>query len=640
MRFDPSAFNVDLPKFSEQQAPEIPEFKGLELAQGISPLTFGLAEAVARGSQFKIASSDLLSSAEKGIYPQERTAELEASQAELSRRLAQGNQGFTPQDLSLAGNMPISAQLTGQMPTPPENGQISPATGNFQGREQLAESLNRLTAQRQNLQMSGLDTSGLDNAITELNKALSQQPQAPAVVTPELQDWQKVALGIAALFGGGEALQAVSEGIRQGVITRADIENQANQAEFGNKLANWRTQVQGLGDIAQTQQQRINTADRTRISEFTAEDRRLAQSIDDVQRQIEQMDKNEQANAKLEFQRQRFDTQAAQAMRKLATQEQETLLTVAAKAPKEARRILYRQLRDISDPSSVFGMMSDEQLDQIATAPTLQDRQAELAQAKVAESALRAKDIAARTKVNIARAKQIEEETRWIPREYKSRIEQRRANTMASQDRLALALQNYNLQVEKFKASQDERAAKEAVTATNELRKATNQTIKSFQDEAKVYESIMKNATDVDSQEYLDAQKAFADVSKKITDALRDSRKLATQSFSTATVTSPPATPAKTVAPATPAPSNVAPDMPKVKGIPPGGLPKPTASSKGALPPLPPLSPKSTPKPTAPRKEEPKAQPKTQPKEQPKAQPKTQPKTLKTKKGTKYEILD
>lgn len=510
---------------SEATIPENAQFDSMRMMvqayNEIPPLTVGVANALAFNSDKKLASASVVQNAvQKGWTPMQTIENLGQGQIELQNQM-----------------------------------------------KQVMDRMN-------SMQVPQVDLSGVNAAQAQMQTVLGQQPQAPNMQMPELQDWQKAVAIVAALFGGQNA-GAVFQGLQQGTLQRNQMENQNAQANFENQFNQWRNQLQGAqtnlsteADIAGIQQRNAQNVMDTQLGIDKA-------TLDTLQKMYG--DNNDLIAAAIRdiTSNRRIDTQMALGLARAATTGQGAILRAIKDAPPEARGTLYAQLRATAQPGTAFADLTDAEIDMIANATTIGDANVQKTQAQTAESKTRVKALATRMKLDEARAAKIIEETRWIPKEFEARIEERRARVEIQKSKLAVSVANFNQRVTEFNTRQDRESAKLAAKERDTLIKDTDSIVKTYAEERKIYEAIMKNATDVNSAEYKQAQAKFNEVAKLQEDALRARRQLITDYNFT-----PPTTQQGVGSSAITDPRAKNMQGAKVQGVPPGGLPAVTGGNQ------------------------------------------------------------
>lgn len=451
---------------SEATIPENAQFDSMRMMvqayNEIPPLTVGVANALASNSDKRLASADVVKNAvTKGWTPMQTIENLGQGQIELQN--------------------------------------------------QMGQVMDRMNS----MQVPQVDLTGVNTAQAQMQTVLGQQPQAPNMQTPELQDWQKAVAIVAALFGGQNA-GAVFQGLQQGTLQRNQMENQNAQANFENQFNQWRNQLQGAqtnlsteADIAGIQQRNAQNVMDTQLGIDKA-------TLDMLQKMYG--DNNDLIAAAIRdiTSNRRIDAQMALGLARAATTGQGAILRAIKDAPPEARGTLYAQLRATAEPGTAFADLTDAEIDMIANATTIGDANVQKTQAQTAESKTRVKALATRMKVDEARAAQIVEATKWIAPEMQSRIQDRIARIEVSRRNSQLAAQRLQLATDKFAQGANPKTVKDANVANKAVISALKEEARNLEDLRKSYEFVMKNETSVESPAYKKAQASAAAMTEEI----------------------------------------------------------------------------------------------------------------------------
>jgi len=493
----------------------------------IPPLTAGVADALAAGSNNRIASADVVKNAvTKGFTPVQTVEFYAQKQLELE--------------------------------------------------EQQRQIFGRLNA----MQPPQVDTSGIRSAQDSFNQVMANQPQAPTQTMPQLEDWQKIAVAVAALFGGQNA-GAVFQGIQQGTLGRNQLENEQAQQNFANQQGVWentlraaQTNLGAAGDIAGIEARNAQNV-------FEGERDNLRIQLEGLLKQYDVNADTVNAIMRDMTTNRRIDQQQAVAIARTATVEMNGLLRTLKDAPPESRRAIYQQIRSIAPQGSTFATMTDEDIELVASATTATDKKMEVDQARIDR-------MVKQNKLTDAQAAKIIEETKWIPKEYQSRIETRKSQIELGRGRL-------NVSLESLKERISRNQFKEAKAERNAIEKDLKAQLSLLNEEESIYKAILSQTEDVNSPEFIQASASMQRVNrdrKALVKSLQELRGMkieepqATQGASPSSVMGGVAGDiANTVggmvgSGALNDPRANQMQGPKVQGVPPGGLPAPQGGSK------------------------------------------------------------
>ena len=155
----------------------------------------------------------------------------------------QASVGASPYELSQPGTMPMT-------PAP-----VNPLD--------LATRYGVLGEEKANLQREYASDAGYNQAMAAVREALGKAPNVPTMAKPQLTQEDQALIALAGIFGGFQNMPQALQGALAGAQQRAEIQNQQIQNKFQQEQAVYGRQLQGLQNIAATEEERRQQEQKT-----------------------------------------------------------------------------------------------------------------------------------------------------------------------------------------------------------------------------------------------------------------------------------------------------------------------------------------------------------------------------------------
>lgn len=151
--------------------------------------------------------------------------------------------GASPYELAQPGSMPMT-------PAP-----VDPLD--------LATRYGVLGEEKANLQREYASDAGYNQAMAAVREALGKAPNVPTMAKPQLTQEDQALVALAGIFGGFQNMPQALQGALAGAQQRAEIQNQQIQNKFQQEQAVYGRQLQGLQNIAATEEERRQQEQKT-----------------------------------------------------------------------------------------------------------------------------------------------------------------------------------------------------------------------------------------------------------------------------------------------------------------------------------------------------------------------------------------